>query len=48
MQARRSFVKTQLGIRLPEEVLPLCSGLAYFRPYLMRRGTAMRCENPCD
>lgn len=44
MERRRAFLLDQLHIRLPEEVLPLCSGLAYFRPYLLYKGSALVCE----
>lgn len=44
MTRRREFVVRRLNIRLPEEVLPMCSGLAYCRPYLLRRGSALVCE----
>lgn len=41
MQERRQYMLHYLGIRLPEWVLPLSSGVAYLRPYLLDRQRAL-------
>lgn len=41
MQARRSYLSDVLGIRLSDEVLPLCSTVAYLRPYLLCHDQAL-------
>jgi len=41
MQKRRTFINDHLGIHLPECVLPLSSGVAYMRPYLLDRRCAL-------
>lgn len=38
---RRAFIIEQLGIRLPECVLPLSSSVAYLRPYLLDKAQAL-------
>lgn len=35
METRRNFIKEQLHINLPDCVLPLSSGVAYYTPYLL-------------
>ena len=35
MQARRAYIIEKLGIRLSEDVLPMCGTVAYLRPYLL-------------
>ena len=35
MQARRAYIIENLGIRLSEDVLPMCGTVAYLRPYLL-------------
>lgn len=41
MEKRRAYITRHLGIRLPECVLPLSSGVAYMRPYLLDKESAM-------
>ena len=41
MQRRREWIGRELGIRLPEHVLPLSSGVGYLRPYMLAKGMAM-------
>ena len=41
MTARRAYAAAHLGIRLSPDVMPLCGGLAYYRPYLMDRSGAL-------
>ena len=41
MQERRQYMLHYLGIRLPEWVLPLSSGVAYLRPYLLDKQRAL-------
>lgn len=49
MCRRRDYIMTQLGICLPECVLPLCSGVAYMRPYLLNKHSAFRyCHDTCE
>ena len=38
---RREYIIRRLGIRLPECVLPLSSGVAYLRPYLLDKESAL-------
>ena len=38
---RREYIIRHLGIRLPECVLPLSSGVAYMRPYLLDKESAL-------
>lgn len=35
MQTRRAYIQETLGIPLAEDVLPMCSTVAYLRPYLL-------------
>lgn len=35
--ARKAYISNHLGIRLPDEVLPMSSTVAYFRPYLLSK-----------
>ena len=44
MCARRAWIRRHIGIRIPDEVLPLSSGVGYLRPYLMRKNSAMVCR----
>lgn len=41
MQARRSYLMDVLGTQLSEDVLPLCSTVAYLRPYLLDKERAL-------
>ena len=41
MRKRQEWIRRELGIRLPDAVLPLSSGVGYLRPFLLRKGTAM-------
>lgn len=41
MQEHRQYMLHYLGIRLPEWVLPLSSGVAYLRPYLWDKQRAL-------
>ena len=40
MQVRRQYIVEQLGIQLSEDVLPMCSTVAYLRPYLLSKDLA--------
>lgn len=44
MQKRRIYLENELGIQLSEDVLPMCSTVAYLRPYLLNRGQALVCS----
>lgn len=39
--ARRTYLRDELGIHLPEEVLPLASTLGYYRPFMLDAGVAL-------
>ncbi len=41
MQARRAYIEQVLGIPLPEDVLPMCSTVAYMRPYMLAKDEAL-------
>ncbi len=41
MQHRREYIEQVLGIPLPEDVLPMCSTVAYMRPYMLRKDAAL-------
>jgi len=41
MQVRRTYLQDVLGIPLSEEVLPMCSTVAYLRPYLLQKDQAL-------
>jgi len=41
---RKEYIKNILGIRLSDDVLPLCSTVAYLRPYLLNKKLAF-CYN---
>ena len=41
IQARREYLRQELGITLGEDVLPMCSTVAYLRPYLLNRDEAL-------
>lgn len=38
---RRAYMEQILGIRLPQDVLPMCSTVAYLRPFLLEKSKAM-------
>ena len=40
MQVRRQYIVEQLGIQLSEDVLPMCSTVAYLRPSLLSKDLA--------
>lgn len=42
---RREYLKSNLGIDLSEELLPLAGTLAYYRPFLLDKETALVFEN---
>lgn len=41
MQERRDYLKEVLGIPVSEEILPMCSTVAYLRPYLLCKNDAL-------
>lgn len=41
IEKRRDYLINTLGIKLPLEVLPLCSSVAYLRPYLLSKEKAL-------
>lgn len=43
MMRRSAYIKEVLGIRLPDDVLPMCSGVGYMRPYMLDHGAALVC-----
>lgn len=43
MQRRAAYMRNVLGIRLPREVLPMCSTVGYLRPYLLAHESALTC-----
>lgn len=45
MLRRRDYLSGELNIRLSEDVLPMCSGVAYLRPYLLDRTCALAVEH---
>lgn len=40
MQQRRAYLKSELGIEVSEDVLPMCSTVAYLRPFLLNKDSA--------
>lgn len=42
MQRRREYITDVLGIRLSEDVLPMCGTVAYLRPFLLRKEAALK------
>ena len=44
MQQRRTYLIEELGIALSEDVLPMCSTVAYLRPYLLNKDQALAVE----
>src|SRR5699024_2885432 len=41
IQKRRLYMREELNIELKEELLPLCSTLAYYRPFFLNPNLAM-------
>lgn len=41
IEARKNYMVEVLNINLPEEVLPLCSTVGYYRPYLLNKDYAV-------
>lgn len=41
IQSRRRYIKEELNLELPEEVLPFTSTLAYYRPYMLNEKYAI-------
>lgn len=41
MMNRAEYMKQELGIALPDEVLPMCSTVGYLRPYLLNKNMAL-------
>lgn len=48
MRRRRDYLSQELNIRLSEDVLPMCSSVAYLRPYLLDRTCALAVERRRD
>lgn len=44
MEERRSYLQKTLGIPLPPELLPMCSTVAYLRPFLLSKDKALAWE----
>ena len=44
MCKRRDYIKEELGIDLSKDVLPMCSTVAYLRPYLLNKEYALAKE----
>lgn len=44
MQRRAAYIRDVLGIRLPEDVLPMCGSVGYLRPYLLDHQSALTCR----
>lgn len=42
---RRAYIKSMLGIHLSDDVLPMCSTVAYLRPFLLDKEAAFACES---
>ncbi len=45
---RASYIREELGINLSEDVLPMCSTVAYLRPFLFNRECALAKEEDDD
>ena len=41
-QARRAYMIDELGIQLSEDVLPMCSTVAWLRPFALDKGSALK------
>lgn len=44
MQRRRAYIIEELGIQISEDILPMCSTVAYLRPYLLEKEKALVCR----
>lgn len=44
MQERTKYIKEELGVNLSKDILPMCSTLAYLRPYLLAKDIALAIE----
>lgn len=44
VEARRKYIAEHIGIRLPEEVLPMSNTVGYLRPWLLAQGQALVCK----
>ncbi|WP_091264843.1 M24 family metallopeptidase [Alkalibacterium thalassium] len=45
IESRRAYLRDELGIQLPEDVLPMAGTLAYYRPYMLNNEYALTIEN---
>lgn len=45
IENRRNYLEQVLGIRMHPDVLPMCSTVAYLRPFLLEKGKAMYVKN---
>ncbi|MBC3217038.1 M24 family metallopeptidase [Serratia fonticola] len=45
MQQRRKYLIETLGITLSADILPMCSTVAYLRPYLLDKDSAFVCQS---
>lgn len=45
MQQRRKYLVETLGITLSADILPMCSTVAYLRPYLLDKDSAFVCQS---
>lgn len=46
IQTRRSYLTEVLGVELSADVLPMCSTVAYLRPYMLNKELALRLIKP--
>ena len=44
IRQRRAYIQQELGIVLHEDVLPMCSTVAYLRPFLLNKDSALVAE----
>lgn len=44
MQNRKKYIEENLNIKLSEDILPMCSSVAYLRPYLLNKKYALKCK----
>lgn len=45
MQKRRSYLIETLGVNLSQDILPMCSSVAFLRPYLLDKERALVCSD---
>lgn len=45
IEKRRNYLKSELNIMISDEILPLCSTVAYVRPYLLNKEYALKKHN---